>query len=590
MNRSMRHFSMVAALCLMAFLPCPLDSTARCGEETTVERIVAVARDRSQVMDHLDFLSNRIGPRLTGSDSLQTACEWTSERFRSFGLESRLEQWGEFAVGFNRGPWSGRVISPEPRTLEFGTHAWTAGTRGIVRGRAVLAPQNDDELSTIKDSLAGAWVLTPDLGRPAAPGRARAAGASGRANPAESDATTGSDAARSAAAIDRAPATQAAAAAFRQRLDAIYKQVNIAGVVRPTRNELIVTSGSPRITWDNLPTTPSINLVRNQFEEIVAWLKEGKSVELEFDIRNYFRKGPVPLYNVIADIPGTEWPDEYVIVGGHIDTWDGATGTTDNGTGCATALEAARILMQAGSRPRRTIRFMLWSGEEQGLLGSSAYVKAHPELLPKISAVLVHDGGTNYLSGIGATEAMLADMEQVFEPVKALDPAMPFAVRKVDGLRGGGSDHAPFIRAGVPGFFWAQSGRASYTRTHHTQFDTYDAAIPEYQQHSATVIAIGAYGLANLDHLLSREKMTVPGGGSRRTLGVQLDENTVTEVSPDSVADKCGMRAGDVIVSIEGSKITDRQSLTRALQSGEPKKKIVVMRDGKEIELVAEWQ
>ena len=228
-----------------------------------------------------------------------------------------------------------------------------------------------------------------------------------------------------------------------------------------------------------------MTLLRKQFDEIAGWVKEGKTVTLEFDIRNYFKKGPIKLYNVIADIPGTENPDEYVIVGGHIDSWDGATGATDNGTGIATTLEAARILKKAGVKPRRTIRFMLWSGEEQGLLGSEAYVKAHKDLMPKISAVLVHDGGTNFLSGIGATEAIYSDFEQVFTPVKELDPKnYPFAVRKVAGLRGGGSDHASFLSANVPGFFWRQDGKANYEHTHHTQYDTFDAANPDYQKHS----------------------------------------------------------------------------------------------------------
>ena len=242
-----------------------------------------------------------------------------------------------------------------------------------------------------------------------------------------------------------------------------------AGIVSPSSSELLVTAGLHRITWDKLPTLPSVTLLRKQFDELAAWLKEGKTVTLEFDIRNYFKKGPVVLYNVIADIPGSERPDEYVIVGGHIDSWDGATGATDNGTGVATTLEAARILMKAGVKPKRTIRFMLWSGEEQGLLGSAAYVKAHKELTPKISAVIVHDGGTNYLSGIGATEAMVSDFEQVFAPIKELDPKYPFVVRQVPGLSGAYSDHASFLAANVPGFFWRQSGSACYQRTHHTQ-------------------------------------------------------------------------------------------------------------------------
>lgn len=578
----------VGVVWLALLTTCLQPKGARCDEKTDIDRIIATGLQGSQVMEHLDYLVNRIGPRLTGSDGLQTACEWARDQFASYGLESKLELWGEVPVGFNRGPWTGRVISPEARELEFGTPAWGSGTRGVTRGRAVLAPTNEEQLSLVRDQLPGAWIIDagrstgPAGPRPGAPARTQGqrdgeAGGQGSAAPAAGDQPSGAQG-------------NTGAATFRQKLESAYKEAKIAGVVRPTRNELILTSGNSRISWDNLPSTPSINLVKKQFDEIVGWLKDGKSVELEFDIRNYFRKGPIKLYNVIADIRGTDWPDEYVIAGGHIDSWDGATGATDNGTGCATAIEAARVLTRAGVRPRRTIRFMLWSGEEQGLLGSRAYVRAHPELMPKISAVLVHDGGTNYLSAISATEAMLADMEHVFAPVKNMNEKMPFAIRKVDGLRGGGSDHASFLQVGVPGFFWGQAGRASYQRTHHTQFDTYDAAVPEYQEHSAIVVALGAFGLANLDHLLSREKMTTAGGaGPRRTLGVQLDELTITEVAPDSVAQKAGLLTGDIIVSIDGSKLTDRQAFNRALQTGDVKKRIVVLRQGNEIELVAEW-
>jgi carboxypeptidase Q len=354
-----------------------------------------------------------------------------------------------------------------------------------------------------------------------------------------------------------------------------------------------LTSGNYHVSWDKLPTLPSIGLLRKQVDEITGWIKEGKAVTLEFDIRNYFKKGPIKLYNVIADIVGSEKPDEYVIVGGHIDSWDGATGATDNGTGCATTLEAARLLMKAGVKPKRTIRFMLWSGEEQGLLGSAAYVKAHKDLMPKISAVLVHDGGTNYLSGIGATDAIYNDFEQVFTPVKELDSKhYPFVVSKVPGLRGGGSDHASFLAANVPGFFWGQrGGSAKYQHTHHTQFDTYDAAIPDYQKHSALVVAMGAYGIANLDHLLSREKMRAPGGMgfNRRMLGVQLDEMKVIDVMDGSAAQKAGMKEGDEILKVGGTKVSDAQELGLAIRGGEPKRTVTVRRGDKEIDLTLTW-
>ncbi len=536
--------------CLAVLLLPALPALAQRPES---EKIIATARESSQVMEHLDFLVNRIGPRLTSSDNLTNACEWARHRFAGFGIENaRVEKWGEFPVGFNRGPWFGRMVEPEVKALTFGTNSWTAGTPGTVKAAAVLEPENDEQFDAVKEKLAGAWIV-----------------ASG------------------------APRAGGPAADFRRKLDKAYADAKIAGTVRSTRSDLIITSGMSRVDWNALPTTPVINMRKDDHESIVNALKEGKNVVLEFDIRNYFKKGPIPLYNVIADIPGTDFPDEYVIVGGHIDSWDGATGTTDNGTGCATTLEAARILMKAGIKPRRTIRFMLWSGEEQGLLGSAAYVKAHRDLMPKISAVLVHDGGTNYLSGIGATKAMMSDIERAFAPVIGLDAAMPFTIREVNGLRGGGSDHASFLAAGVPGFFWGQAGKANYTHTHHTQYDTYDTAIPEYQKHSSLVAALGAVGIANLDNLLSRENMTAPPGGGaaggRRLLGIQLDELKVTDVVEGGLAEKAGIKAGDVLVKIDGKDLTDRESMIAAMQAGGPSKKVVVKRAGELMEFTVNF-
>lgn len=560
----LKRFAALGVLCVA------ISSIAVAADESDVGRIISAGEKNSQVMDHLDWLTNRIGPRLTGSDNLQVAVEWARDRFKSLGLENaRIEEWGEFPVGFNRGPWFGRVITPEARALEFGTNAWTAGTKGVVRGRAVLAPKNAQELEDVLEKLPGAWVLVADGGLPQR--GQELLGASTRPGD-----------------------------VFQRKLQEAYDKAGIAGQIRPTRTDLILTGGNQRISWDKLPTVPQVNLLRKQFNEIAAWVKDGKEVTLEFDVRNHFRKGPIKLYNVIADIPGTEHPDELVIIGGHIDSWDGATGATDNGTGCATTIEAARILMASGVKPRRTIRFMLWSGEEQGLFGSKAYVKNHPELMPKISVVLVHDGGTNFLSGISGTEAMLADFKQVFEPVTKLDAAMPFVVRKVGGFSGvgGASDHAPFLAAGVPGIFWDQrGGTANYNHTHHTQFDTYDAAIPAYQKHSSVVIAVGAYGIANLDHLLSREKLIMPGGGgrggfggNRRLLGVVLDEGTkVGDVEPGGVFDKAGGKAGDVIVSINGSKISDPSEIARLLREAAPKSRMLVTRNGKELELAIDF-
>jgi hypothetical protein len=225
---------------------------------------------------------------------------------------------------------------------------------------------------------------------------------------------------------------------------------------------------------------------------------------------------PVPLYNVVADIPGTELPDEYVIVGAHIDSDDAGTGAADNGTGVAAAMEAARILMETGARPRRTIRFILFGGEELGKVGSQAYVADHPDLMPRVSAMLNMDQGGDHISGIYATDDLMADFEKVFAPVKSLSSHMPFAIQRVEHLTqiiadccggAGTSDHGPFFEAGVPAFNWLQKGQNPVQYRPHTKYDTYEYVNPEYQKHSATVIALAALGMANLPHMLSREDL-----------------------------------------------------------------------------------
>jgi hypothetical protein len=530
-------------------------------EKADIERIISLGRSDNRVMDHLDILCNRIGPRLTGSDNLQNASEWARETLAGFGLENaRLEEWGQFAVGFNRGPWFGRMVKPSEKVLTFGTNAWTAGTKGVQQGPALFAPRNEEELAAVRDRLPGAWVL---MRRP------------GSNEPLSNE--------------------------FRKKRDEAFKVASIAGTIDlPAMgllgSDLIHTFGTPTPAWDKLPTIPSVNLIKKQYDEIAESVNRGEEVVLEFEIRNYFKKGPIRLDNVIADLPGTEWPDEYVVVGGHIDSWDGATGAMDNGTGVAAVMEAARLLTLAGAKPRRTIRFMLWSGEEQGLLGSRSYVRKNPELMKRISAVLVDDGGTNYVSGIQATAEMVSDMEQALAPLKDLDSNMPFKIERVKGLPPIiGSDQDSFLAAGVPGFYLKQSGRANYSRIHHTQYDTFEGAIPEYQRHSAIVIALASYGIANLDRMLSRDNLRARGGlssltlGNRRIIGVQLDELTITDVLDDTIATRVGLKEGDVFVKVDDTTVESREQLIGEIQKGDPKKTVTILREGTEKKFVLEW-
>ncbi|MEZ5988028.1 MAG: M20/M25/M40 family metallo-hydrolase [Planctomycetota bacterium] len=528
-------------------------------DATTWKAVVEEGKTRSQVMRHLDVLTNRIGPRLTSSRGLRNACDWARATLEGFGYDNaRLEQWGEFPVGFNRGPSKGEVVAPaelarELGPLRFVTRAWSAGTRGPASGGLVALPASAEAVTEAPDAFRGRWVLGAVDGRR-------------RMSP------------EHIALVDALVAAGA------------------LGLIGPSRNDLLITSGNYRITWDDLPVFPEITLQLAQYEKVAASLAHG-DVELAFDIRNWFEQGPIPLHNVIADLVGSEKPDEYVVIGGHLDSWDGATGTTDNGTGTATTLEAARILMAVGARPKRTIRFMLWSGEEQGLLGSRAWVQKHrKDVVEHCSACFVHDGGTNYASGVKGAENVQDLLATCFTGFETIDPTYPFEVGQKP-LPISGSDHWSFHSVGVPGFFYEQAGEADYTHTHHTQHDTFDAARPGYEAQTATVMALTALAVANHPELFPRhdpsklqELMAQQRRGRGLDLGLTLDGRKVTEVRDGSPAARLGLEAGDELLQVAGEDFEggDR-ALGRALfgwlRSGADKGGLKVKRGDDELEL-----
>ncbi|MFN8140273.1 MAG: M20/M25/M40 family metallo-hydrolase [Fimbriimonadales bacterium] len=441
------------------------------GDPEIIAKILDEGKSRSQVMRHLEFLTVNIGPRLTGSSRLTTACNWTRDKFASFGLSSsKLEQWGEIPVGFYRGARQvGKMVLPFTREFQFTSRSWTAGTNGPKRGPAVLAPESAEDASKNADLYRGAWVIN----RQAAQGQT--------------------------------PPTADQRLAIRTAL----RDAGALGTVTGSRNELVITSGSwQNLTWDKLPTDVDITVRASDYEAITSALSDKKRVELEFEMDNRFENGPVPVYNVVAEIKGTEKPDEVIIVSGHLDSWDGpgSQGAVDNGTGCSTALEAARILMAAGAKPKRTIRFILWTGEEQGLWGSRRYVEMHKDELSKISAVFVDDGGTNYSGGLVCIAGMEAMLKTATDVLNTAFPDLPVKIDVRAAMpRGGGSDHAPFNGAGVPGFFWTETGVSNYNYMHHTQHDSLPAAIEKYLVQSSVAHAITAYNLACADTLLPRQ-------------------------------------------------------------------------------------
>ena len=284
--------------------------------------------------------------------------------------------------------------------------------------------------------------------------------------------------------------------------------LGIAGRIFGTQDERVWSHGTYKDkTIDKHPTDVQIVVSRPDYDRIVRNIRFGRKTVLEFQAENKWFKGPIPQYNVVAEIKGTEKPDEVVIVCGHLDSWNspGSQGANDNGTGTVTAMEAARILEAAHARPKRTIRFILWSGEEQGLLGSLGYVKAHEAEWDKISAVLNDDEGSNYQSGYWGYAVMKPMLEQAYAPTVKAFPNMPQHFDVYSNMANdGGSDQAPFNYVGIPGLSCRQAGKQNYGHVWHTQFDRYEEAIPEYLVQASTNHAVVSFNLASADTLLPR--------------------------------------------------------------------------------------
>ena len=508
----MKRFFLSILVLAMAF-------TAVRAEDKVVRKVLELGKTDNRVMEHVDILANVIGGRPVGSHNLEDAERWAIETFKAMGLEVMVQEVGEAPIGFSRGPWSGKMLAADGMTLHFGTPSYTAGTKGSQRGIAVLEPKSTREFERMKGKLKGAWVLL----------ESRSTG-----SPINWSAEADSARAVKIAANDSIEQLNMEIRRYNythqdkkelhklKKDDALfYRQMVEAGVAGFIQaSDLPITCLSDRrnykkLTWETLPRVCDIKLDEHQFALIKQKLLEFQEVILEFDIRNHFFLGPVKYHNVIGVLKGSKYPKEYVMMGGHLDSYDIATGAVDCGNGSAVAIEAARLLTAAGAKPKRTMLFCLWTGEEYGLLGSSYFVDNKTVPIDKISNYFNRDGGPTASTSITVPPAMYDDFVKVAEPVKEYTPGIPFAVNKREGParpkpnRAGGSDHAPFQMAGGAALSLNCTDPLGYNFVYndiwHTENDIYNKVIPVYMEHSAVVTAVIAYGVANLDHLLSRE-------------------------------------------------------------------------------------
>ncbi len=447
-----------------------------------------VKADQAVVKADLEHLADQIGPRLTGSPQLDKASHWTLERFKEMGLSNaHLESW-TIANSWTRGRASGRVIAPAPHTLTLETAGWSSATNGLVRGKVVgIAAEKVEDLERYKGKLQGAIVV---VGRPleeVTPGNPMTTPWAENTIPV---ARPKSDKPIDFEALLNLRRTQAK----------FFQDEKVAAVLLGSEKwyGLLNMSASGREYQPGL--VPTAYITRENFT--LLWrLLEGGPVEAEVSIASTFNGKPVEVYNTIAEIPGSEKPDEVVIIGGHLDSWDLGTGATDNGTGSTAVLEAARALQKLGVKPKRTIRFVLFTGEEQGLNGSKAYVKAHTNELGKISGVLVHDSGTGKVLTIGlmGNYAVRETIDRVMYPL-----ARPLGFAEPSLRSEGGSDHVPFDAAGVPAFWCVQEG-VDYAMTHHSQADTIDRVRWDDLTEGAQVLAVFAYNVSQFPEMLPRK-------------------------------------------------------------------------------------
>lgn len=478
-------------------------------------RIRDEAYNRSQVMEAAGYLSDVIGPRPQGSRAVKQANNWAADQLRRFGLSNvSVEPWGTWGRGWERLTYTGNVLTPYPQALVAQPMAWSGSTTGVVRA-AVVAVEAKDSAELVQKyggKLKGKIVLwnAPPTSQSSYyyepwdylameyPPRTRRYTAQELEDPKlRPDFQWSPQALR----LERRAAGDKAEDAFRA-----LKREGIAALIAPSPIPygIIRVSNMPgwhKIKLDQSEPIPALVASFEQYGQMWRNIARGIPVEMELNVRNRWVTDDSLGYNTLADLPGTDKADEYVMFGGHLDSWHAGTGATDNASGVAVALEAMRILKTLGLKPRRTIRVGIWTSEEGRHLGVGGWIAKHPELWPKISVYLNLDNGAGRIRGLWdqSAPAMPPIFRQIFAPLREL------GVTATPHGNVGGNEHQDFDDVGIPGFTFLQDPLEYTIRSHHSSADTFERLIPDDLKQSATVLAWTMYTLANRDEMFPRK-------------------------------------------------------------------------------------
>jgi carboxypeptidase Q len=558
MERRQLFIAGIALLVMSVFLALPV--TGQLKQEPVDTAAMGMIREeglqRSKVMETASYLTDVFGPRLTNSPNIKAAAQWTMKKMTEWGMTGvNLEAWGPFGRGWSNERTYVAMTKPYAFPLIAYPRAWTPGTNGTVKGDAVLAIINTPEdMEDCRGKLRGKFVMP--AATPAVPAQFNAPGSrftdqqlETMANPPQrgrggqggnQGGGRGNAAAPAPAKLPGQfcggvlPAPQAARGQGGQQQQQQQQQQNFAnqrnrfyldeGVLALVSHgqaaggvaggTVFVQSAGGRNATDP-PVPPYISLAAEHYGMLMRNVEKNVPVSLEMNIENKFYDDDLNAFNVIGEIRGTDKADEVVMVGAHFDSWHTGTGATDNAAGSAIMMEVMRILKATGLPMRRTVRIALWTGEEQGLFGSAAYVRDHfavretMALKPehgKMSVYFNVDNGTGQIRGVytQANEGSRPVLQAWMEPLK------DFGMTTLSPAGTGGTDHTNFDAVGLPGFQFIQDDIEYDTRTHHSNMDVYERLQSKDMMQNAVIVASFVYNAATRDELFPRKPLPAP--------------------------------------------------------------------------------
>jgi carboxypeptidase Q len=504
----------------------------------TIGRIRDEGLNRSQVMDHISWLSDVYGPRLTGSPGISQAADWATKKFNEWGLANAHREPWAFGKGWSLVRFSAHMIEPQVQTLTGVPASWSPGTKGAVTADVVRVQiDTEQDFEKYRGTLAGKIVLTqPARAVPMMEGPFILRMGEKEF---EEAATTPIPAGRGGAASRGGRGGRGAGGAptLATRIQQFYQSEGVVALFNRGGDATTAAGGSD-LSWQQqhpdggtiFPTgggsrgedagqgLPTVTLAVEHYNRMVRILDKQIPVKVELNVETKFYDETTPNgFNLVAEIPGTDpvLKDEVVMIGAHFDSVSAATGATDNATGSAAMMEAMRILKAVGTRPRRTVRIGLWGGEEEGLLGSRAYVQEHfgdpatmalkPEHA-KLAAYFNSDNGTGRVRGVWLQSnlAVAPIFEQWIAPLRDLG-VTALGPRSVSQ-----TDHVSFDAVGLPGFQLMVDRLEYNTRTHHSNMDFFDRVQRDDMVQQATVVAVLAYDAAMRDEKLPRKALPAP--------------------------------------------------------------------------------